>query len=257
MLSLTGKHSPDLSWTLNPVAEQPLLEDAWYACQWALYGPFAPGTKQFERLRYPTYEDIVGCSQTVPRQYHLAMLDEYCQIPCGWLGVGQHCAPHGACYQAHCGETFVWVMPENLPSLSEFTLVLLDIATIDPSWLALQLQQPVVSVQRDTTVTPPTTPATPTTDSTKNSAKVTETWSACQKSNLEIDVAPFADHLPMKGITVGPVTIPTITGAPSMFHSNTYVAPGFVAPTDWPVATSPAPPYGTSLPPATVHTYRQ
>jgi hypothetical protein len=249
MLNLTGKHSPDLSWQLNPVAEQPLLEGAWYACQWALEGPFAPGTKQFELLRYPNYDDIVACSHTVPRQYHLAVLDEYCQIPCGWLGVGKHCAPHGACYQAHCGETFVWVMPENLPSLSEFTLVLLDIATIDPNWLALQLQQPVASVQRNIALSDGAT-----------KASVTETWSACQNTlpptpsdpygnKGPISVAPFADLPVAKDITLGSLT----TSGAFIQDATTYSAPAATSPATVPAATLPALP----LPPGTVHTYRR
>src|SRR5690606_38615047 len=36
-----------------------------------------------------------------------------------------------ASYVAHCGDTYVWVTPEGLNGLSQLTLVILNIATID------------------------------------------------------------------------------------------------------------------------------
>ena len=54
-------------------------------------------------------------------------------------------APRNARYQATRGHTTIWVPDENIGWLSEFTLVLLDIATIDPASLALPV--PKVSVE--------------------------------------------------------------------------------------------------------------
>jgi hypothetical protein len=90
--------------------------------------------------------DVIGCHPEDPagtrQKYHLGVLDQNNSIPSGWLRVGSHrCVPRGACYQAHCGKAYVWVRRDGLPGLSEFTLVLLGIATTDPSWLAKQQLQ--------------------------------------------------------------------------------------------------------------------
>jgi hypothetical protein len=51
----------------------------------------------------------------------------------GWYCVGRkHDVPKKACYVAHCGKTYVWVMPENMEALSRFTLAVMDIVTADP-----------------------------------------------------------------------------------------------------------------------------
>jgi hypothetical protein len=196
LFNVLGKHSPDLSWTLDPVAEPVLLTGAWYACRWAIYGPPPVGTedyqKQYDLLRKPEITDIVGCHPEDPngitRTYHLGVLDDQHPIPSGWLGVGpHHCVPHGACYKAHCGDTYVWIMPEGLQQLSEFTLVLLDIATTDPTWLAQQKQQATVSVDL----------ALPGAADAKST--ITETWSACQMEQggvTQIVVTPFAEPAP-------------------------------------------------------------
>jgi hypothetical protein len=188
ILNLAGKHTPELSWTLDPVADPTLLEGAWYACHWAIYGP--PGDpieyqKEFDLLRRPTYRDIIGYG--AERDYHLGVFDEQHQIPCGWLGVGpHHCVPHGACYIAHCGHTYVWVMPDQVYHLSEFTLVLLDIATTAPAWYLQQKQQATATVDLGM-------PGAA--DATKST--ITETWSAAEiqmpDGSTKIVVQPFAE----------------------------------------------------------------
>src|SRR4051794_37151983 len=52
----------------------------------------------------------------------------------GWYGVGGvRDVPKGACYVAHSGHTYVWVMPGGLEGLSRLTLVVLNVATLDPT----------------------------------------------------------------------------------------------------------------------------
>jgi hypothetical protein len=184
MLNVLGKHIPECSWTLDPVADPKLLEGAWYACHWAIFGPLPEGSPGYELLRKPKYADIVGCGGV--RDYHLWAFDDQHQIPYGWLGVGPHrCVPHGACYTAHCGDTYIWVMPDQMYHLSEFTLVLLDIATTAPAWYQQQKQQATASVD----VGMPGSA-----DPTKST--ITEPWSACQVTmadgSTKIIVAPFA-----------------------------------------------------------------
>ena len=184
-LNVLGKHSPDLNWVLDPVADPTLLAGAWYACHWAIFGPLPEGSDGYELLRKPKISDVVGCG--VERKYHLWAFDDQHPIPYGWLGVGPRgCVPRGACYTAHCGDTYVWVMPDQLYHLSEFTLVLMDIATTAPTWYAQQKQQATASVDLGM-------PGS--TDPTKST--ITETWSACQvwmaDGSTQIVVAPFAE----------------------------------------------------------------
>jgi hypothetical protein len=187
-LNVLGKHTPELNWTLDPVADPVLLPAAWYTCHWATFGPPADPIeyqKEYELLRKPTIMDIVGCG--AERGYHLGVFDEQHPIPTGWLGVGtRSCVPRGACYSAHCGDTYVWVMPDKFYHLSEFTLVLLDIATIAPAWYVQQKQQATATVDLGM-------PGAA--DPTKST--ITETWSACQvqmaDGSTKIVVQPFAE----------------------------------------------------------------
>jgi hypothetical protein len=54
------------------------------------------------------------------------------RLPQGWLHIGRLCdVPLTACYKDHCGDTWVWVMPDGIEGLAGFTLVLQDIATLN------------------------------------------------------------------------------------------------------------------------------
>jgi hypothetical protein len=187
LLNVTGKHAPDLNWTLDPVADPTLLAGAWYACHWTIFGPLQQGSDGYELLRKPQYKDIIDCGAEEKRSYHLGVFDDQHPIPYGWLGVGpRRCVPRGACYTAHCGDTYVWVMPEQMYHLSEFTLTLLDIATIAPTWFQQQKNQPIASVDLGM-------PGSA--DSSKST--ITETWAACQiemaDGSTKIMVRPFAE----------------------------------------------------------------
>jgi hypothetical protein len=140
--TLTGvaKRSPDLQWTLAPVASKPQLEAIRYACLWQLYGPPPDDSEAMSLLRAPMYGEYNG--------YHVGAADQLRRIPPGWLHVGsKKDVPRCACYSAHSGHTYVWVTPDGMSSLSEFTLAILDIATLDPS--ALALQPPLVAVESE------------------------------------------------------------------------------------------------------------
>jgi hypothetical protein len=189
LLNLAGKHTPELNWTLDPVADPTLLEGAWYACRWAIYGPLPPGDRGYELLRKPTITDIVGYGGT-ERTYHLGVFDEQHPIPSGWLGVGPRgCVPRGACYTSRCGETYTWVMPGHEEQLAAFTLVLLDIATTAPAWFQQQKQQATATVELGM-------PGSG--DQTKST--ITETWAAGELAmpdgSTRIVVQPFADPSP-------------------------------------------------------------
>lgn len=137
-VALMGRYQPEQQWQLNPVVSQPQLKGLWYACLWMIQGPPPPGSEAWDLLRAPSYGEIEG--------YHLAVLDKLAQVPPNWLCIGKaKDVPRNACYTAHHGHTFVWVTPEGIAGLSAFTLVVMDIATIDPQ--SLQLPVPMASLQ--------------------------------------------------------------------------------------------------------------
>jgi hypothetical protein len=66
----------------------------------------------------------------------------------GWYGVGRSKdVPRNACHVAHCGPKYVWVTPEGLEGLSRLTLVVLNVATLDPTPPS---EQPTKTVQKYT-----------------------------------------------------------------------------------------------------------
>ena len=66
----------------------------------------------------------------------------------GWYGVGGcRDVPRGACYVTHCGHTYVWVMPDGLEALTRLTIVVLDVATLEPT---APPEQPTKTVKRYT-----------------------------------------------------------------------------------------------------------
>jgi hypothetical protein len=123
----TATHNPQLTWTLNPVVDEPRLKALQCALQWALYGPPEPGSE---------------CAKSL-KKFQVDF--ELAKIPPSWLHVGK-CkdVPKDACYVAHCHGTYVWVTLEGLAGLSAFTLVLLDIGTV--VYESLELPKPQATV---------------------------------------------------------------------------------------------------------------
>jgi hypothetical protein len=166
-----GNHNPELQWTIAPVVGEPNLEALKYACLWVLCGRPDQGSPAMELLRAPSREDVYGCptgdEPPRPAGFHFDVAQRLDNLRGKWLGVGTRWqVPHCACYTAHCCDTYVWVMPDGLPALSEFTLIIMDIATIDPK--SLVLRRPMAGVQ--ITQQP-------------SGDKVTEQWYACQEAN--------------------------------------------------------------------------
>jgi hypothetical protein len=53
------------------------------------------------------------------------------EIPSGWFGVGRkHDVPHNACYVGHYGKCYTWVCPENVESLTAFSLSIAKLSTV-------------------------------------------------------------------------------------------------------------------------------
>jgi hypothetical protein len=64
--------------------------------------------------------------------YAEAMRELYRHIGPGCFGVGRKCdVPANACYVGHCRGTYVWVTTEQLEGLTNLTIAILDVGTID------------------------------------------------------------------------------------------------------------------------------
>lgn len=115
---------PKGQWTVDPAAEYERLEALHAACLWVLFGP------DRAHSRYP---EILGSQyEYLNTNPHFDVEKQLAQIPPGWLHVGKlKDVPPCARYKGHKGETWVWVMPNDAESFAQFTLVLLDIATLE------------------------------------------------------------------------------------------------------------------------------
>jgi len=113
------------------------------------FGSIEAGHDQALRklLNVPNSDDRIELNPTVrdPAGYGVGQrvygslapivnLDYYSKIQSGWFSVGSKCdVPKDACYVAHCGKTYAWVMPNQTKDLANFTLAILDIATYQSS----------------------------------------------------------------------------------------------------------------------------
>jgi hypothetical protein len=131
LLNIFGKRNPELYWTIYPAVSEPQLKALWYASYWALYGPLEPGSEGYDLLRGPLREDVFP-PPGVPfvSKPHFDVVHRLNRIMPGWVHIGcRRDVDACACYKSHCGDTYVWVNPDGLESLSTFTLVVLDLAT--------------------------------------------------------------------------------------------------------------------------------
>jgi hypothetical protein len=124
LLQITGSRSPKGLWTVDPSAEYERIEAFHAACLWALFSPERATAK---------YSEILGDSQEFLNQNpHFGVASRLSKLAPGWINMGQHKdVPSCALLKAHCGTTWIWVMPENAEAFAQFVLVFQDIATLD------------------------------------------------------------------------------------------------------------------------------
>jgi hypothetical protein len=112
------------NWTLDPIMAPEKLEAMRAACQWVIGGP--------ESVHKDSMTLLVSPANSPPGpERHFGVAERLEALPRGWLGVG--ClkdVPCGACYKAHCGHTWVWVMPDGIKGLADFSLIVQAIARI-------------------------------------------------------------------------------------------------------------------------------
>jgi len=122
----TAARSPQEQWTISPVAEHDRLEALRCASRWVLYGP--------ERACADCPGLLTDARDDPSPGPHFGVAERLARLPAGWLHVGQmKDVPARAPYKGHSGDIWVWVLPEGTEGLAGFTLVFLEIATLDQS----------------------------------------------------------------------------------------------------------------------------
>jgi hypothetical protein len=111
-------------WTLDPLLVPERMEAIRAACQWAIGGP--------ERVYSDSMSLLIRPDQALAGpERHFGVADDLARLPANWLKTGRHCdIPSCAVYKAHHGDSWVWVTPEGMASLSQFTIILQKIARI-------------------------------------------------------------------------------------------------------------------------------
>jgi hypothetical protein len=111
-LNATASRAVTGNWTLNPMANPDRLRAMRAAYHIAL------GTQPIDAGDMAILRVIVK-DPTSPHG--------------GWLRAGtKHEVPREACIVGHCGNTYVWVMPEQSKDFADFALLMLNIATWVP-----------------------------------------------------------------------------------------------------------------------------
>jgi hypothetical protein len=121
-LNGSASRNPSLQWTIDPVHTPEQLRAAQAACRWVVtQTPPLADSYARQLLRDFGVEQDLWCLM--------------CEFP-GWLCVGcKKDAPRGCTFVGWHGDTYVWVDPAAVKALSEFTLILANIATVDPETL--------------------------------------------------------------------------------------------------------------------------
>ena len=112
------------NWTLDPIMVPEKLEAMRATCQWVIGGPGRVSKESMSLLIRPEQ------AQPGPDR-HFGVADKLAQMPAGWLGVGRlKDVPLCARYKAHSGLTWVWVTPDGMKGLADFTLIIQQIARV-------------------------------------------------------------------------------------------------------------------------------
>jgi hypothetical protein len=143
-------------WSLDPIEVPEKLEAMRSCCQWEIYGP--------DSVR-PQDRGLLAKSDGNPSPgRHFGVQEKLERIPPGWLHVGRlRDVPACAAYKAHFRDTWVWVMPDGVKGLADFSLVLenIDRTSIEsPTLLSLPPNPSVIALSTsDSRVNDPNKPA--------------------------------------------------------------------------------------------------
>jgi hypothetical protein len=111
------------NWSLDPILVPEKLEAMRAACQWIIYGSGMISLHDMSLLADPDRDPSPG------RHFNVQTRLE--QMPLGWIHRGNlEDVPLRAMYKAHYKTAWVWVMPEGMNGLTDFTLIMQDIARV-------------------------------------------------------------------------------------------------------------------------------
>ena len=140
----TGSRMVTSNWTLDPVVAPEKLRAMRAATRWVVLGPehVGPDARLLKRYNSPDFQVKPGYAMATgpppllpPEKpdFYFDVEDRLCALPPGWVHCVDHRLdiPHNACYWAGCGGKYVWVGPEGMAALSEFVLILQQIARAD------------------------------------------------------------------------------------------------------------------------------
>jgi len=145
---LSANRSPEGQWTVDPVSSFSQLDALRAACRWAVFGPDAAWNESPRLLLDPV-------SDYSPLEPRFGVASRLEKLPPKWLHAGcKSSVPKRAAYKARCGETWIWVMPEEKWCFSEFILILHDIATVDPN-VGVYSKPLIVTITREFPITYP------------------------------------------------------------------------------------------------------
>jgi len=115
------------NWALDPISVPEKLEAMRLACQWVVCGPEAVRDEAGLLLS----PDNAPPNEPLPGR-HFGVAKKLEKLPRGWLHVGRlKDVPACASYKAHSGDVWVWVLPDGIKGLADFSLLLLDVARIN------------------------------------------------------------------------------------------------------------------------------
>ena len=116
-----ASRSPSLAWTLDTASTADQVRAAQTACMWALTGCPPQDSQSIDLLKkFQVYEDLVCLNANYQ----------------GWFCTGcKSNVPRNCLYVSQQGDRSFWVPQGGLQALSEFTLILSDIATVSTSSL--------------------------------------------------------------------------------------------------------------------------
>jgi hypothetical protein len=113
-----------LNWTLDPIVHTAKLEAMRACAKWVVWGPSRLTSEELSLLMSP------DAAPPGPER-HFDVAEHLGKLPRGWVRRG--CltqVPALTCYKAHYGQTWVWVEPDGMKGLADFTLILQTIARV-------------------------------------------------------------------------------------------------------------------------------
>jgi hypothetical protein len=118
------------NWSLDPILGPERIEAIRALLRWSIYGRETLTANELSLLASPDQNPSPG--------RHFGVLQQLEQLPPHWVHCGRFAdKPHCTAYEAHSGDTWVWVLPEDSEALSHLLLAVQNIARVNGNSLVL------------------------------------------------------------------------------------------------------------------------